>query len=119
MVLTMAARDPLKEYLQSRAQAANGSVPTSSWPETQRRALAWLVVHWERVHTAWIVALATLVSFPVYAPYDDWKKFAALPVLVLFMTPVVALAEIPVTFVLVAVMEWIKARAIKRDKQGG
>lgn len=118
MVPTMAARDPLKEYLQSRALVANWTVHPSPWQERKHRALSWALVHWERLHKVWVMALAALISFPVYAPYDDWKKFAALPILALFMTPFVALAEIPATFILVIVMEWIKARTTKRSQLG-
>ena len=112
----MAARDPLKEYLQQRAQEAQGAQQTSGWQHQKRQALLWALANWEKLHTGWVAALAALVSFPMYMPYDDWKKFAALPILTLFMIPFVALAEIPATFVLVAVMEWIKARMAKRSQ---
>ena len=112
----MAARDPLKEYLLQRVQEAQESPADSGWPDKRRRALDWTLTHWERLHTAWIVSLAALVSVPVYAPYDDWKKFAALPILVLFMTPFVTLAEIPMTAALVVVVEWIRSRTAKRRK---
>lgn len=113
----MPAQDQLKEYLQARALtgASNAPAPEGS-PTRRQRAMAWVLAHWETLHKIWLAGLAALLSAPVYAPYDDWKKFAALPVLTLFMIPFVALLEIPATFVLVAVMEWLRSRARKAEK---
>lgn len=113
----MPAQNPLKEYLQARALTqTSGAMAAKGLPTRRQRAVTWALAHWETLHKIWLASVASLLSLPVYAPYDDWKKFVALPVLTLFMIPFVALLEIPATLVLVAVMEWLRSRARKEEK---
>ena len=90
------AKDPLKEYLASRAGSETRQ------PKL-RKLWVFLEQHYELLHHIWVHAIAFAVSCYVLYPFTDWKHIAAVPIVTILMAPIITIAELP-TMLLISVL---------------
>lgn len=114
-------QDPLKEYLKRRASPHAGHEQVSpDSPKSARNPSIWnfLVRHYEILHKVWIYGIAFAVTCSVMHPLAGWKEFIAVPVVTVFMGVVVAIAELPITLMLVLLISVVQAvyKRLQRSK---
>ena len=105
--------DPLESYLAERAAAAEQADPSTS--SARARVWRWVSEHWALLHKIWVYGVAFAVTCSVINPLAGWKEMLTVPIVTLFMGPIVMLAEMPLTFVVVLLWSvlsslWIKLR---------
>lgn len=105
--------DPLQSYLAERTAAAEQADSTP--PSVRARVWQWVFEHWALLHKIWVYGVAFAVTCSVINPLAGWKELLTVPIVTLFMGPIVMLAEMPLTFVVVLLWSvlsslWIKLR---------
>jgi hypothetical protein len=96
------AHDPLQAYLAERAAVANAGAAASSGDGSGKGKLwRWLSQHGLLLHKLWVYGVALAVTCSVINPLAGWKEFLVVPIVTLFMGPVVMLAELPFSVALV------------------
>ena len=93
--------DPLQSYLAERAAAAAQTDAATAPPSVRARVWQWVSEHWALLHKIWVYGVAFAVTCSVINPLAGWKEMLTVPIVTLFMGPVVMLAEMPLTFVVV------------------
>lgn len=99
-------KDPLKEYMAARAASeaalasSSGKKPPGIW--------SYLDSHYELLHHIWTFSIAFAVTCFALYPFTDWKHYAAVPIVTLFMGPVIAIAELPAMLLLSTVLAVVK-----------
>jgi hypothetical protein len=109
--------DPLESYLAERtaekaladAATAPPSVRAHIWPHIWR----WVSEHWELLHKVWIYGVAFAVTCSVINPLAGLKEMLTVPIVTLFMGPIVMLAEMPLTFAVVLLWSVISSLWVK------
>jgi len=99
------AHDPLQAYLTQRAAVANAGATTSSGDSSGKdkksKLWRWLSQHGLLLHKLWVYGVALAVTCSVINPLAGWKELLVVPIVTLFLGPVVMLAELPLSFALV------------------
>lgn len=99
-------KDPLKEYMAFHA-ASEAAVATSIEKESPG-IWSFLDQHYELLHHIWTFSIAFVVTCFALYPFTDRKHYAAVPIVTLFMGPVIAIAELPAMLVLSMVYAVVK-----------
>jgi len=75
--------------------------------------------HHEMLHKVWIDSMAFAVTCAVVNPLAGWKELIAVPILTVFMGAVVAIAELPLTMILVLLVSvgWVVVDRLQANKQ--
>jgi len=64
--------------------------------------------HGELLHHIWTFSIAFAVTCYALSPLTDWKHYVAVPIVTLFMGPVIAIAELPAMLILSVVLAVLK-----------
>jgi hypothetical protein len=115
-------QDPLKEYLRQRAsQNSSNQIVAPDSPQSPKISTIWTFLdrHYEMLHKVWIYGIAFAVTCSVINPLTGWKEFAAVPIVTVFMGAVVAIAELPLTMMLVLLVSVVRVvvERLRRRKQ--
>ena len=105
------SQDPLKEYLNRRASQNSSAKIATIWTLLDR--------NYEVLHKVWIYGIAFAVTCSVINPLAGWKEFITVPIVTVFMGAVVAIAELPLSMMLVLLVSITRAvfERLQRSKK--
>lgn len=96
-------RDLLKEYVsarQAQEQARQLDARLEAVQSRTLRLLRWCDAHFSLLHHLWVYGMALVVSLLVLNPTYGWVNLAVVPVQVVFLGALIAVAELPLMLAL-------------------